>query len=95
MTKKINFNVERDGPDMEAEFDILMEFHKKLYNDIETANKKEYTSDLTEDEKFALAYSAGVSIESIMNDGKFKFRSEPCGLYKHNGEWRVVTKSNL
>ncbi len=69
----------------------------------ESAVKKTAVADLTEGEKFAIAYYAGVPIaapvfrESWSRDPeppyKFVLQTVPCGLYHDGEKWRVVMRT--
>lgn len=57
-----------------------------------SASKKTNADELTEVEKFSLAYYAGVPFDFPKSPDSFKYtlRSKPCGIF-HNGEKWVVT----
>ena len=50
--------------------------------------------DLTELERFAIAYAAGVPLASAMGeDGKLKFTTARCGIYKYQGKFHVAIEA--
>ncbi len=65
-------------------------FDMWILENIKTAYPKEKPEDLTEDEKFSLAYHAGVKANWFMVDGKFQGQTEPCGIIKPDGKWVVM-----
>jgi hypothetical protein len=66
--------------------DWILENLKNLY-------PKDNPEDLTEDERFSLAYHAGVKVNWFMVDGKFKTQTEKCGIIKDGDKWVVLTEN--
>ena len=77
----------------EKEYEIINHFHDFISNSLKSVSIKEKREDLTQDEEFALAYSAGVKINTMIVDGKFKMQTENCGIVK-DGDKRVVLTEN-
>lgn len=70
--------------------DIYMDF---IENNLKSASNKERREDLTPDEEFALAYSAGVIVDNFDEGGVRKYRTEPCGIFKDGDKWVVLTEN--
>lgn len=68
--------------------DIYFDFIEK---NLKSASDKERREDLTLDEEFALAYSAGVRVDNFDDGGVRKYRTEPCGIFKDVDKWVVLT----
>lgn len=71
--------------------DIYFDF---IEMNLKSAIDKERREDLTPDEEFALAYSAGVRVDNFAVDGVRKYRTEPCGIFKDGGKWVVLTHND-
>lgn len=67
-------------------------FDEWILENLETLYPKEKPEDLTENERFSLAYHAGVKANWFMVDGKFQGQTEPCGIIKDGDKWVVLTK---
>lgn len=102
MKNKIKFNL--DTPDfrkkwqLENEIDFqkhIKAFDEWILENLKNLYTKEKPEDLTEDERFSLAYHAGVKANWFMVDGKFKGQTEPCGIIKSDGKWVVLTKDDV
>lgn len=78
--------------DHEKEYEIINWFNQWIENNLKSVLTKENAEDLTEDERFSLAYSAGAKFNWFMVDGKFKGQTEPCGIIKDGDKWVVLTK---
>jgi hypothetical protein len=76
--------------------DPVRMFLDQIRHDAESAVKKTEVADLTEGEKFALAYYARVPFQPQCFDPdgdepyKYTMTTVPCGFY-HNGEKWIVT----
>lgn len=68
--------------------------HDFINNNLKSALKKDNVEDLTEDEKFAIAHSAGVRMNNLIVDDKFRLQTEKCGIIKDGDKWVVLTKDN-
>lgn len=82
----------------EYKSDVVAEDYTKIIYDfigdnLKSALKKDNVEDLTEDEKFTIAFSAGVSVNRLVVDDKFNLRTEPCGFIKDGDKWVVLTKN--
>jgi hypothetical protein len=78
----------------EATQNQILNFNKFIHGNMVSAVSKE-RSELTENEEFALAYSAGVRLIYPMGeDGKFKTQTEPVGILKDGDKWVVLTKGD-
>jgi hypothetical protein len=64
-----------------------------IENNLKSAIKKEKVEDLTEDEKFAIAHSAGVRMNNLVVDGICKLQTEKCGIIKDGDKWVVLTEN--
>jgi hypothetical protein len=73
--------------------DAVTEFNKFVYDNVKNAISKE-RSELTQNEEFSLAYSAGARINSYVDeDGHWKTQTEPVGIVKDGDKWVVLTKN--
>ena len=79
--------------DHEKEYEIINWFNQWINDNLKTAAIKEKAEDLTEDERFAMAYSAGVKFRWLMVDGKMKGETEKCGIIKDGDKWVVLTEN--
>lgn len=64
-----------------------------INDNLKSALKKDNVEDLTDDEKFAIAQSAGVRMNNLMVDDKFKLQTEKCGIIKDGDKWVVLTEN--
>lgn len=56
-----------------------------------SALEKDCADDLTRDEKFALAYFAGIPMKHDLGGNRFTMSTAvPCGFYKLGEKWIVV-----
>ena len=97
MESEIKFNTntpslyEGWNSENEQEFQkTIKAFDGWILENIKTAYPKEKPEDLTENERFSLAYHAGVKANWFMVDGKFKGQTEPCGIIKPDGKWVIM-----
>jgi hypothetical protein len=78
----------------QGNIDNLSQFREYVNEKLKSALTKE-RSELTNDEEFAIAYSAGVEIRTILNEnGKWMQQTEPTGIIKDGGKWVVLTNTN-
>jgi hypothetical protein len=71
--------------------DIYFDFIK---NNLKSAIDKERREDLTPNEEFALAYSAGVGVDNFTEGDVMKYRTEPCGIFKDGDKWVTLTHND-
>lgn len=73
------------------------DYTKVIYNfindNLKSALEKDNVEDLTENEKFAIAHSAGVRMNRLVVDGQHRLQTEPCGIIKDGDKWVVLTKN--
>jgi len=102
MDSKFNFELSGFDADFEkfreevheATQNHISNFNKFIHDNMVSAVSKE-RSELTQNEEFALAYSAGARLISSMGvDGNFKIQTEPVGIIKDGDNWVVLTKDN-
>lgn len=81
--------------DNENDFQNTLNIYNNWISDnLKSVSTKQKAEDLTEDERFALAYSAGVKCNWLMVDGKFKGQTEKCGIIKDGDKWVVLTHND-
>lgn len=78
-------------------FDPVTAIMEKIKADATTAITKTRVEDLSEDEKFALAYYARVPMQSRdMREGDashFRLTTVPCSMFHDGGKWVVVMRA--
>lgn len=89
MPFKTNFEYKSDF-NAENHIKIVTDF---INDNLKSAMKKDNVEDLTDDEKFAIAHSAGVRMTNLMVDDKFKLQTEKCGIFKDGDKWVVLTEN--
>lgn len=72
--------------------DVVLRLVRRFKDAARSAASKEYVSELTEEEACAICLFAGVRYEIDFETGRMTFN--PCGLYKHHGEWTVILPPN-
>ncbi|BDQ36361.1 hypothetical protein SYK_07210 [Pseudodesulfovibrio nedwellii] len=67
----------------------------RIHRDLETAMDKE-AEELSEGEKFALCYAAGVQFHSVVDDDYiFTFKTvNPCAVVKIDGKFQVYERQD-
>ena len=85
-----------DAPELVERLDQYMAaMRENVKKNVESAIKKERVEDLTDDEKFAMGYGAGVRIvNTIERDGKVVHKTEPFNIIKDGDEWIVMTEND-
>jgi hypothetical protein len=89
------FNLSGYSVELEQELQSEMSiFTAFIHDNVKSAIPKE-RSELTQNEEFALAYSAGVRVNSYIDEnGYWKQQTEPVGIIKDGDKWVVLTKNN-
>lgn len=88
-----------------ADREILNDLHKKqqefsdkLHSKLKalamSALEREHDNELTNEQKSALCFFAGVRSNSTTVNGNFRIEYPPCGFQKLNGRWIVFTQSD-
>jgi hypothetical protein len=68
-------------------------FTQKLLRDAAAANEHLDTQKLTDSQRFAIAFLAGVEVESAVVNGELTLTTAPCNVKVVDGKW-VVTCRN-
>lgn len=69
-------------------------FTTKLVEEFYATAEKAIAKDiLTDEERFAIAFAAGVPVTTQYQDGTFSMTTEPCAIVNVNRQWQIFRET--